>query len=62
MKQTKLTLLLLSCFCLFAATQGQAQAKIKEFLMTFKDFPQRQAIGSFSLDKVLDAMNESANR
>lgn len=39
-----------------------AQAKVAEFLATFKDFPQRQAIGSFSLDRVLDAMNESANR
>jgi len=33
-----------------------AQAKIAEFLTTFKDFPQRQAVGSFSLDKVLEQM------
>jgi len=36
-----------------------AQAKIKEFLMTFKEFPQRQEIGSFSLDKVLDQIQSS---
>jgi len=36
-----------------------AQAKIKEFLMTFKDFPQRQEIGSFSLDKVLNQIQAS---
>lgn len=38
-----------------------AQAKIGEFLATFKDFPQRQEVGSFSLDKVLEQM-ESAKR
>ena len=38
-----------------------AQAKIAEFLVTFKDYPQRQAVGSFSLDKVLDQM-QSAKR
>jgi len=39
-----------------------AQAKVAEFLATFKDFPQRQAIGSFSLDRVLEAMSNSAAR
>ena len=38
-----------------------AQAKIAEFLATFKEFPQRQEVGSFSLDKVLEQM-ESAKR
>lgn len=38
-----------------------AQAKIAEFLGTFKEFPQRQKVGSFSLDKVLEQM-ESAKR
>jgi len=38
-----------------------AQAKIAEFLMTFKEFPQRQEVGSFSLDKVLAQM-QSAKR
>jgi arylsulfatase len=33
-----------------------AQAKIAEFLTTFKEFPQRQEVGSFSLDKVLEQM------
>ncbi len=33
-----------------------AQAKIAEFLATFKDFPQRQKVGSFSLDLVLEQM------
>jgi len=36
-----------------------AQAKIKDFLMTFKDYPQRQAVGSFSLDKVLEQIQSS---
>ncbi len=36
-----------------------AQAKIKEFLMTFQDYPQRQAVGSFSLDKVLDQIQDA---
>lgn len=39
-----------------------AQAKVAEFLATFKEFPQRQAIGSFSLDRVLEAMSNSAAR
>ncbi len=33
-----------------------AQAKIAEFLATFKDYPQRQKVGSFSLDQVLEQM------
>ncbi len=33
-----------------------AQAKIGEFLETFKDYPQRQKVGSFSLDQVLEQM------
>ena len=36
-----------------------AQAKISEFLMTFKDYPQRQAVGSFSLDQVLEQIQSS---
>lgn len=39
-----------------------AQALVGEFLATFKEFPQRQPIGSFSLDRVLEAMSNSANR
>jgi len=38
-----------------------AQAKIAEFLATFKEYPQRQSVGSFSLDKVLEQM-EAAKR
>jgi arylsulfatase len=38
-----------------------AQAKIAEFLATFKDYPQRQKVGSFSLDQVLEQM-QSAKR
>ena len=38
-----------------------AQAKIAEFLSTFKEYPQRQKVGSFSLDQVLEQM-ESAKR
>ena len=36
-----------------------AQAKVAEFLATFKEYPQRQEVGSFSLDKVLDAMKSA---
>lgn len=36
-----------------------AQAMIGEFLATFKEFPQRQEVGSFSLDKVLEAMKNA---
>ena len=36
-----------------------AQAYIGKFLATFKEFPQRQAVGSFSLDKVLEAMTNA---
>jgi len=38
-----------------------AQAKIAEFLATFKEYPQRQKVGSFSLDQVLEQM-QSAKR
>ena len=33
-----------------------AQAIIAEFLETFKEYPQRQKVGSFSLDQVLEQM------
>ena len=36
-----------------------AQAMIGKFLATFREFPQRQEVGSFSLDKVLDAMKRA---
>ena len=36
-----------------------AQSIVKEFLETFKEYPQRQAIGSFSLDRVMDQMNSA---
>ena len=36
-----------------------AQAKIAEFLSTFKEFPQRQKVGSFSLDHVLEQMQKA---
>lgn len=36
-----------------------AQAKIAEFLSTFKEYPQRQKVGSFSLDQVLEQMQTS---
>jgi len=39
-----------------------AQGIVGKFLATFKDYPQRQPIGSFNLDSVLDAMNEGANK
>ena len=36
-----------------------AQAIVGDFLATFKEFPQRQPIGSFSLDRVMEQMNEA---
>jgi arylsulfatase len=36
-----------------------AQTYVREFLMTFKDFPPRQKPGSFSLDNVLEEMQQT---
>jgi len=36
-----------------------AQAIVGEFLMTFKDYPQRQPIGTFSLDQVLESIQNA---
>jgi arylsulfatase A-like enzyme len=35
------------------------QAFVGEFLMTFKEYPQRQPIGSFSLDQVLETIKKT---
>ncbi|HEX9251012.1 MAG TPA: hypothetical protein VF870_02165, partial [Ignavibacteriaceae bacterium] len=37
-----------------------AQAYVGQFLMTFKDYPQRQEVGSFSLDRVMEKLQESS--
>lgn len=37
-----------------------AQAYVSQFLMTFKDYPQRQKAASFNLDEVLRNMKESS--
>lgn len=39
-----------------------AQAIVGEFLATFKDYPQRQEIGSFSLDQVMEQMNKAGQK
>jgi arylsulfatase A-like enzyme len=36
-----------------------AQAYVGEFLMTFKDYPQRQKAASFNMDEVMDKLKES---
>lgn len=36
-----------------------AQAEVAKFLATFKEFPQRQPVGSFSLDLVLEQMENA---
>lgn len=36
-----------------------AQSIVGEFLQTFKDYPQRQPIGTFSLDQVLEAIQNA---
>jgi hypothetical protein len=33
-----------------------AQQYVGKFLATFKEFPQRQKVGSFSLDQVLESL------
>ena len=37
-----------------------AQAYVSEFLMTFKEYPQRQKAASFNLDEVLRKLQESS--
>ena len=36
-----------------------AQAYVGKFLATFKDYPSRQKAASFSLDKVMEKLQES---
>lgn len=38
-----------------------AQAIVGEFLQSFKEYPQRQPIGSFSLDRVMETINSAGN-
>ena len=37
-----------------------AQAGVAEFLKTFKEFPPRQKAASFSIDQVMEKMNDTA--
>ena len=37
-----------------------AQQYVGQFLSTFKEFPQRQKVGSFSLDRVLENLTKVA--
>jgi arylsulfatase len=37
-----------------------AQAYVGQFLMSFKDYPQRQKVGSFSLDRVMESLQKSS--
>jgi arylsulfatase len=39
-----------------------AQEFIGKFLMTFKDYPQRQKAASFNLDEVLETLKQSNNK
>jgi len=39
-----------------------AQAVVGEFLQTFKEYPQRQPIGSFSLDTVMESINRAGKK
>jgi arylsulfatase len=36
-----------------------AQAFVGDFLMTFKDYPQRQKAAAFNMDEVLQQLKES---
>jgi arylsulfatase len=42
-----------------AFTFVPAQGFVGEFLMSFKDYPQRQKAASFNLDEVLEKLQES---
>ena len=37
-----------------------AQAFVGQFLMTFKDYPQRQKAASFNMEEVLQKLQESS--
>ncbi len=39
-----------------------AQQYVGQFLGTFKEFPPRQKVGSFSLDRVLESLQEGSNK
>ena len=39
-----------------------AQAFVSQFLMTFKDYPQRQKAASFNMDEVLAKLQEGAQK
>jgi len=39
-----------------------AQQYVGQFLATFKEFPPRQKVGSFSLDRVLESLQEGSNK
>jgi hypothetical protein len=43
-----------------AFTFVPAQAYVSQFLMTFKDYPQRQKAASFNLDEVLEKLKEGS--
>jgi len=39
-----------------------AQQYVGQFLATFKEFPQRQKVGSFSLDRVLESLQQGGGK
>ncbi len=39
-----------------------AQAYVGQFLMTFKDFPQRQKAASFNMDEVMQKLQETGSK
>jgi arylsulfatase len=39
-----------------------AQAYVANFLMTFKEYPQRQKAASFNLDDIMSKMQEGGSR
>jgi hypothetical protein len=45
-----------------AFTFVPAQAFVGKFLMTFKDYPQRQKAASFNLDEVMEKLKESGSK
>jgi hypothetical protein len=39
-----------------------AQAFVGQFLMTFKDYPQRQKAASFNVEEVLEKLKETGSK
>ena len=48
-------------FVWLAISLCMAKRQFTQFLAIFKEFPQRQKVGSFNLDRVLESLQQSAD-